>query len=160
MADPTPDPLDYPRFLGEGLRHVARRALAVVAEHGLTGEHHFYLSFLTDAPGVVVPAAVKRNYPGEMTIVLQHQFWNLEVDQDVFRVDLRFGGTMSRIAVPFSALTAFADPSTELALRFDMVLAVPVAGAAAEPPKVEPAVPPAPAGDGNVVDIRSFRKKS
>jgi hypothetical protein len=109
---------------------------------------------------VVVPAAVKRNYPGEMTIVLQHQFWNLEVDQDVFRVDLRFGGTMSRIAVPFSALTAFADPSTELALRFDMVLAVPVAGAAAEPPKVEPAVPPAPAGDGNVVDIRSFRKKS
>ena len=160
MADEAPDPLDYPKFLGEALRLVVKRALQVAAEQGLPGEHHFYLSFLTDAPGVVVPAAVKRNNPGEMTIVLQHQFWNLEVDGEVFRVDLLFGGTMSRIAVPFAALTAFADPSTDLALRLDMTLAVPVGPSESEAPAARAAsAPPAPA-DGNVVDIRSFRKKS
>jgi hypothetical protein len=160
MADEAPDPLDYPRFLGEALRLVVKRALQVAAEHGLPGDHHFYLSFATDAPGVYVPPAVKRNHPGEMTIVLQHQFWNLEVEEDVFRVDLRFGGAMSRIAVPFSALTAFADPSTDLALRFDMVLAVPAGPAVPEPAPVPKASAAAVPADGNVVDISAFRKKT
>ena len=150
------DPLDYPRLLRDALRSVVRRALRVAAEQGLPGEHHFFVSFLTGHPGVVVPAVVRRQHPGEMTIVLQHQFWNLEVEEDAFSVDLRFGGVMSRVTVPFSALTAFADPSCDLGLRFD--------SGAEEPADPLPPVPPPPplahGGDGKLVDIRAFRRKT
>ena len=94
------------------MREVALRALEHAAEHGLPGEHHFYLTFRTDAPGVSVPGHLKARYPQEMTIVLQHQFWDLKVDRDAKRVSvgLSFGGTPSMLVVPFSALVAFLGP--------------------------------------------------
>jgi hypothetical protein len=93
------------------LRSLVRGALAHAAAHGLPGEHHFYLSFRTDHPGVAMPARLKQQYPEEMTIVLQHQFWDLKVQEDAFTVGLAFGGVPASLTVPFAALTGFADPA-------------------------------------------------
>lgn len=110
---------DYPHMMREALREVARQALEQVAESGLPGAHHFYLSFRTDRPGVEIPASLRERYREEMTVVLQHQWWDLEVDREAFSVGLTFGGSPQRIRVPFSALTAFIDPAAEFGLRFD-----------------------------------------
>lgn len=164
MAGVPDDPLDYPAMLRDALRSVVQRALRVVEAQGFPGEHHFYISFRTDHAGVGIPDTLRRQYPTEMTIVLQHQFWNLLVEDDAFSVDLRFGGVLSRLTVPFDAVTAFADPSAELGLRFEPV--PDEAGekeSAAKTPEPVPVgpqpVPDPPSGDGNVVDIRQFRKK-
>jgi hypothetical protein len=105
------DPLDYPRLVQEALLGVVREALRAAAEQGLQGDHHFYLTFRTDADGVVVPRRLRKRYPGEMTVILQHQFFELDVDDESFAVSLKFGGSLERIEVPFAALTAFTDPS-------------------------------------------------
>lgn len=154
------DALNYAELVREALLEVPRRALRLAARSGLPGEHHFYLSFRTDHPGVAVSPAVRARHPGEMTIVLQHQYWDLAVGDDAFSVTLRFAGAPERVHVPFVALTAFVDPAARFGLRFDEQ------GAAAEgPPDAEPAdgqKSPAPsgqeAGPGNVVDISSFRR--
>jgi hypothetical protein len=112
------DGIDYQRFVEDALRDAVRRLLAEVAEQGLPGEHHFYIGFHTAHPGVVMPRSLRDLYPEEMTLILQHQFWNLEVDADGFAVELAFSGSRQRLAVPFAALTLFADPSAEFALRF------------------------------------------
>jgi hypothetical protein len=154
--------LDYARLVRDALRDVPRQALRVAAEEGLPGEHHFYLTFRTTHPGVAVSPALHARHPEEMTIVLQHQFWNLAVGEDAFSVTLRFGGAPERLHVPFAALVAFADPAAGFALRFEPEVA----------PAAEEAVPsPAPGTDapgppeaspealeGNVVDIRAFRR--
>lgn len=106
-------------MVAEALRSVARQALALAADEGLPGEHHFYVSFRTLADGVRVPGFVRDQYPDEMTVVLQNQFWDLEVDDEAFSVSLTFNGARQRIVVPFAALTAFADPSAQLGLRFE-----------------------------------------
>jgi hypothetical protein len=139
---------DYPRLVVDALRGVARSVLGRAAEEGLPGDHHFYVSFRTDAPGVEVSPHLRRQHPAEMTIVLQNQFWGLEVDEDRFAVTLRFGGRPERLVVPFAALVAFADPSADFGLRFD---------AKPEPP-ADPAPQVAPA-EGTVVDISRFRRK-
>jgi hypothetical protein len=111
------DPLDYARLVREALRDVPRQALRLAASEGLPGEHHFYLTFRTDAPGVELPAGLRQRYPLEMTIVLQQQFWGLEVGDDAFSVTLRFGGAPQRVTIPLAALTAFVDPSVPFGLR-------------------------------------------
>jgi hypothetical protein len=113
------DPLDYPRLVQRALVGVAREALRIVSNEGLPGEHHFFLAFRTDAPGVVLPARLRAQYPREMSIILQHLFWDLAVDEDRFSVTLRFGGAPEHLEVPFDALTVFADPSAHFGLRFD-----------------------------------------
>lgn len=119
----APSPaLDYLRMVHEALRDVPRQALARVAEEGLPGEHHFVLAFKTREPGVRVPAFLRDLHPEEMTVVLQQQFWDLEVDREAFSVTLAFGGARHRITVPFAALTAFADPSVPFGLRFEPVV--------------------------------------
>lgn len=100
------------------MRDVVRRVLADVAEQGLPGEHHFYIGFRTGHPGVVMPRSLRDLYPEEMSLILQHQFWNLAVNDDGFAVELTFGGRRQRLEIPFAALTMFADPAAELALRF------------------------------------------
>lgn len=115
----TPPVLDYPRMVHEALRDVARQVLARVAEEGLPGEHHFFLSFKTADPGVRVPSFLRDLHPEEMTVVLQNRFWDLAVDREAFSVTLTFGGRRERIAVPFAALTAFVDPSVPFGLRFE-----------------------------------------
>ena len=112
-------PVDYARLVREALLEVPRRALRLAAREGLPGEHHFYLSFRTGHPGVSVSPSLRARHPEEMTVVLQHQYWDLAVGDDAFSVTLRFGGVPERLHVPFAALTAFADPAAEFGLRFD-----------------------------------------
>jgi hypothetical protein len=128
------DHVDYQRFVEDALRDAVRRLLAQVAEQGLPGEHYFYIGFDTGHPGVVMPRSLRDLYPGEMTIVLQHQFWNLQVDQGELSVELSFGGSRQRLSIPFAAITTFADPTADFALRFRPPAPVALAGKA---PKVQ-----------------------
>lgn len=120
MTEMTEDLMDYPRLVQNALRGVARQALVRVEEEGgLPGAHHFYLSFKTQHPDVVVPGFLRDRYPEEMTVVLQHQFWNLVVGDPGFEVTLAFGGRQERVGVPWEALTAFYDPSVSFGVRFE-----------------------------------------
>lgn len=142
--------LDYPTLIRESLRSVVREVLRRVAEDGLPGDHHFFISFATRDPGVVVPPFLRDQYPDEATIVLQHQFWDLEVDDEAFSVGLRFGGSPQHVRVPFVSVKSFVDPEAKLGLRFD--------------PEAPPDVAP-PAHDGGsddpdkVVSLDDFRSK-
>lgn len=103
--------LPYAVLVHAALRSLVRGALAHVARHGLPGDHHFYITLRTDHPGVAIPARLKAQYPEEITIVLQHQFWDLKVQEDAFTVGLSFGGVPASLTVPFAALIGFADPA-------------------------------------------------
>jgi hypothetical protein len=163
--------LDYGRLVERALRQVVRDALEVVATQGLPGRHHLYITFRTDHPGVSLADGLRARYPTEMTIVLQHEFWGLEVEDDRFSVLLKFGGVPQRLEIPFEALSVFADPSVEFGLQFGAAAASAVQrDAAAEPPgavaeqgeAVEPdeAVEPgAKTGSAQVVTLDRFRKK-
>jgi uncharacterized protein len=109
--------IDYRALLEEAILGVVRSVLERAATEGLPGEHHFYLTFATRHPGVLIPERVRREHPDEMTVVLQHQFWDLEVGQESFSVTLRFGGQPTRLTVPFAALRGFVDPAAELGLK-------------------------------------------
>jgi hypothetical protein len=114
------DPIRYDQWLEEALRGVVRRALEHTRDNGLVGEHHYYITFDTDADGVQMPDHLRALHPNDMTIVLQNQFEYLDVDDDGFGVTLRFSGRPARLVVPFSALTAFADPSVNFGLQLSM----------------------------------------
>jgi hypothetical protein len=148
---PPPTGLDYPRWIAESLRLVARRALEEVDAHGLPAEHHFLITVRTDAPGVGLPGFLRKQYPEEITLVLENQFWDLVVDDEGFSVTLTFSGSRQRLFAPWEAVTAFADPPAQLALRFAPLGADTVeepadgAGEAAE----EPSPWGVPAGEGH-----------
>lgn len=112
--------LPYETWLEDAYRGVMLSALEYVSREGLAGEHHFYLTFRTDVPGVVIPDRLRAQYPHEMTIVLQHQFWDLNVDRAAGKVSvgLSFGGAGSILEIPVRAFTGFADPSIHLSLHF------------------------------------------
>src|SRR5829696_8733591 len=131
---PAESLLPYSHWTEEALRLVVQEALAHAAERGLPGDHHFYLTFRTAHPGVVMPGHLRARYPQEMTIVLQHKFWDLAVDKAAgnFSVRLSFGGVAAMLTVPFAALTAFADPHVRFGLRFESTLPAPPAQAAPE----------------------------
>ena len=112
------DLIGYNTLVENGLRSVVREALHRVAEEGWPGSHHAYITFKTAAPGVEVPDFLQTRYPEELTIVLQHQFWDLEVGEDSFAVTLSFNKVGQRIVVPFSALTSYADPWVKFGLQF------------------------------------------
>lgn len=114
----TQDLLGYPAFLDNAMRSVVRAALGKVAADGLPGEHHFYITFKTDFPGVAMPKALRAQYPDEITIVLQHKFWDLSVSEDSFQVSVTFSGNPANLTVPFKAMTAFADPGANVGLQF------------------------------------------
>jgi uncharacterized protein len=166
MDDATPPPLNYEALLREALLGLVRRALNHASEHGLPGEQHFFISFETQAPGVRVPRHLALLHPKEMTIVLQHQFWNLEVDDDAFSVTLRFNGSPAALTVPFAALTGFADPSVPFGLRLrELDGAEETPQAQPEAADLKPGVETQPAASaqqpksGSVVDIAAFRKR-
>ena len=161
MEPMSDDPLDYGRMVREALLDVPRQALRLAAREGLPGEHHFYVSFRTGDPGVSVSPSVRARHPEEMTIVLQHQYWDLAVGDDAFSVTLRFGGAPERLHVPYAALTAFADPSAEFGLRFDGPGEATVVTAGQD--ETESTESGESAGEGEarratVVDIRAFRR--
>ncbi|QNT78226.1 SspB family protein [Entomobacter blattae] len=121
--DPTIPPfshLPYEIWIENAHRYLVIQTLEYVAQYGLPGRHHFFISFRTDMPGVKIPQRLKSQYPQEMTIVLQHQFWDLKVDRkaQLFSVGLSFGGVGSTLMIPFNALVGFSDPHAELAMRF------------------------------------------
>jgi hypothetical protein len=160
--------LDYGRLVERALRSVVRDALEVVAKRGLPGRHHLYITFRTDHPAVVIDDGLRARYPTEMTIVLQHQFWGLEVGADRFAVGLSFNDVPHRLEIPFEAVTVFADPSVEFGLQFT----APGAGAETKPGApaavcrlpTAPAEPPAASsppkdGSADVVALDRFRKK-
>lgn len=111
--------LRYDKMVERALRGVVREALEFVAEHGMRGNHHFYLTFRTHFPGVQIPDYLRNEYPDTMTIVLQHQYWGLDVTPEQFAVTLSFRKVHERLTVPFEAMAAFADPSVNFALQFD-----------------------------------------
>ena len=165
--------MHYDRMVEDALRTVARRALEHAARDGLPGEHHFYLTFRTDDPEVAISEALAGRYPDEMTIVLQHQYWALEVDDAGFGVTLTFASVPERLEVPWRALTAFHDPSVQFGLQFQyrageaqgggpVVALGPAAEApqTSEPPaSVEPAETAPEAEAEKIVTLDRFRKK-
>ncbi len=154
------DPLDYRILLQDALRGVVRRSLEIVAEQGLSGDHHFYLSFHTGSSGVVMPPHLRQQYPEEMTIVLKTQFQDLSVGDEAFSVGLFFGGVLHYLTVPFAALLSFADPAAGFQTAFQPL-------SDEEGSEESPMTPaendlsehgPEPATD-NVVSFAGFRKK-
>jgi hypothetical protein len=124
-AEPT---IDYERLAQEAMRGIVRTVLTQAAKSGLPGEHHFYISFDTTATGVVLSKRLKDKYPHEMTIVLQHRFWDLSVSDDGFEVKLTFDGIPERLVVPFAAIRVFFDPSVRYGLQFEDASEEPEAG--------------------------------
>jgi uncharacterized protein len=178
------DLIRYDLLVQDALRSVVRKVLADTARNGLIGEHHFNIAFKTQAPGVVTPAAVKSRFPDEMSIILQHEFWDLVVREDAFEVSLNFSRKPERWIVPFDSITGFTDPSVPFGFKLEP--RVSEAGTAVAPvteekertPRPAPTKPapvktPAPAaagsksaprtekpaGETKVVSIDAFRKK-
>ncbi len=136
--------------------------MAQTAENGLPGDHHFYLTFDTNHPRVELSAAARNVYPHEMTIVLQHQFWDLVVDDELFAVTLRFGGVKQRIVVPFEALKTFVDPAAEFGLNLELVEDQDEgSGLEVDRDESGDAAEPSAGSDrgGDVVSIDRFRKR-
>jgi hypothetical protein len=159
------DLIRYDVLAQEALRGLVRKVLAEVVQTGLPGEHHFFITFDTRHPGVRISSRVKAKYPSEMTVVLQHQFWDLAVTDSTFEVGLSFQGVPERLLVPFRAITAFVDPHVGFGLKFDpppeiAIAAIPADEAVAAPVGDPPAAEPAPAETGAVVSLDAFRKKN
>ncbi len=160
MADTPPDSLiPYDEIVQEALRAVVGRVLGPCQATGqLPGEHHFYITFKTGAPGVNIPAHLTARFPDEMTIVLQNKFWDLKVHDDAFEVGLSFNAIPARLYVPFSSITGFVDPAVNFALQFQ------VQGEGDDPAAHEeagndgPAITPVEDGS-NVVAVDFKRKK-
>jgi len=156
--------LPYEAWTEAALRQVVVRAIEHAATEGLPGNHHFYITFRTDHPGVVIPPRLRAQYPQEMTIVLQHQFWDLTTDQEagLISVGLSFGGTPAQLVIPLDALTAFADPAVRYGLGFH-----PVMPSVIEPDAPADAPKPAESEDGEttdtatpqVVSLDAFRRR-
>jgi uncharacterized protein len=115
----TKDVLRYDLLVQDALKGVVRKLLIDAAKEGLPGEHHFYVTFRTTAPGVRLSQRMREKYPEEMTVVLQHQFWDLGVTEHSFEVGLSFGGVPERLLVPFDSVVGFFDPSVQFGLKFE-----------------------------------------
>ena len=160
---PPQDLMHYEALAQDALRGVVKAALKRAASpEGIPGDHHFYITFKTKAPGVSGPQELLAKYPEEMTIVLQHQYWDLAPGETFFAVTLKFGGQPKRLSVPYAALTRFYDPSVQFLLQFEAADEVreelPDVG---EPVGVEEGAPPPPSGDDEpkIVSLDQFRKK-
>lgn len=159
MTDETPESLiPYDEIVQEALRDVVGRVLREVEQSGgLPGDHHFYITFNTRMPGVSIPKHLSERFPEEMTIVIQHRFWDLKVEDDTFSVGLSFGGVPATLAVPFAAVTDFVDPAVDFSLKFQANAADSVHE---EHEEAENDAPVGEADDGsNVVNVDFTRKK-
>jgi hypothetical protein len=126
------DLIRYDLLVQDALKGVVRKVLSDAARDGLSGDHHFYISFRTDFPGVRLSNRLREKYPQDMTIILQHQYWDLGVTEHAFEVGLSFSGVPERLLVPFDAVTGFFDPSVQFGLKFEI-------GGEAEAPAARPA---------------------
>jgi hypothetical protein len=180
------DLIRYDLLVQDALRSVVRKVLTDAARNGLLGDHHFNIAFKTHAPGVVVPPVVKQRFPDEMSIILQHEFWDLAVTQDGFEVSLNFSRRPERLVVPFDSITGFTDPSVPFGFKLEPRVSETAARpsaveeekvttptpASAKPTPIKSAKPVSalkaaqnaekptePAGETKVVSIDAFRKK-
>ena len=167
--------IDYGRLVEGALRTVVRDVLKMVVGEGLGGPHHFYITFKTRHPEVVIPDFLRERYPVDMTVVLQHQFWDLEVDDNAFSVTLSFNDQLQRLVIPFAAIKVFADPGVEFGLQFTLDSENEgEAGAEVTPLRPEPGPSPRllggpegedqkgedrPPGTAEIVTLDRFRKK-
>ena len=154
--------IDYDALIRSALVGVVRGLLTDTAKNGLIGNHHFYLAFSTSHPGVAMPERLRALHPKDMTIVLQNQFWELEVEDKLFTVKLSFNGKLEKLVIPFDALVGFLDPSVQFALQFREVndgksKARTAKGAEAKP--ADAAAEPAADGGNNVIALDIFRKQ-
>jgi hypothetical protein len=165
------DHIRYDVLTQEALRGMLRRILGDAAKNGLPGEHHFFVTFDTNAPGVKISPRLHAQHREQMTIVLQHQFWDLAVHDDYFEVGLAFGGIPEKLVVPFAAILGFVDPSVEFGLSFEAVLeddgdtpliaATPTTPERPGPRAVPTAVPsPAPALAPNKISLKTDTSKT
>ncbi|MCR9213125.1 MAG: ClpXP protease specificity-enhancing factor SspB [Proteobacteria bacterium] len=156
------DEINYNDMVEKALLEVVRESLRHVAKNGLPGDQHFYITFKTHFPGVDLPSHLAERYKDDMTIVLQHQFWDVIVEQDYFSVDLSFNHNRETLTIPFAALTAFADPSVQFGLQFTSTLpdqedsSVTETEAAPEEEATEDQQESKP---GEVIALDAFRKK-
>jgi hypothetical protein len=184
----TIDHIRYDILTQDALRGVVRTVLEDAARNGLPGEHHFYVAFDTRAEGVKLSTRMRAQYPEEMTVVLQHQFWDLIVTDEQFEVGLSFGGVPERVVVPFASIKSFVDPSVQFGVQFETLVAsadgsgqeidstaessaaqptptsVTAVPTPANPPSpdqtpAEPKAEPAANGSAQVVNLDRFRKK-
>lgn len=172
------DIIDYPAMIDGAMRGVVRTALEQAASEGLPGEHHFFISFQTRYPGVNISPMLRERYPEEMTIVVQHQFWDLDVTDEGFSISLSFNNVPETLVIPFDAMTAFADPSIKFGLQFhgkvwdeaeeddDERVHCPATGKKGREPMAEASfeeevseASEPPANDDKVLSIDAFRKK-
>ena len=149
----------YDKMVEKALRSVVKQALSEVVKDGLSDEHHFYITFFTDHNGVKIPGYLKDRYPGEMTIVLQHQFYDLEVDDEKFSVMLSFNNVPERLTIPLSAITIFADPSVNFALQFQPLNENEEEEIHFDAEDIEAEKDEKSKKKGEVVSLDSFRKK-
>ncbi|HSG35067.1 MAG TPA: ClpXP protease specificity-enhancing factor SspB [Sphingomonadaceae bacterium] len=167
MSDDTPDSLiPYDEIVQEALRAVVGRVLGEIEAGGgeLPGNHHFYITFKTAAPGVAIPNHLRERFPDEMTIVLQNKFWDLAVDEEGFQVGLSFNQVPAKLQIPFAAITAFVDPAVDFGLQFQAAISdmepEPHEDAENDSPEQVEGPPIEEAGDGsNVVTVDFGRKK-
>ena len=162
MSDETPESLiPYDEIVQDALRAVVGRVLGQIEQSGgLPGEHHFYITFKTRAPGVSIPKHLLERFPDEMTIVIQHRFWDLKVEDDSFTVGLSFGGAPATLHVPFAAVTQFHDPAVEFALTFQANADETLSDEHEEAENDRPRASDAKGEDGsNVVNVDFTRKK-
>lgn len=163
--------IDYSDLQMRAMRTIPRQALAQVAESGLPGNHHFYITFRTGHPGVRIAGSLLAQYPDEMTIVLQHVFSGLEVDEDGFDVTLSFSGRSEPLRIPFDALVKFVDPAAEFGIQFGAAAEGDDGGGAGTAPAAENPTdhgadsgesppPERPRTTGDVVALDAFRKKN
>ena len=162
------DFIGYQALTDAALRGVVRDALRRIEKSGLIGAHHFYLTFKTHAEGVDIPDFLKEQYPDEMTIIIQHQYWALKIKEEYFEVTLTFKKLPAPLHIPFAALTAFFDPGVQFGLQFrgenepksaPQMVPTPASDSAEPPAAEESVLPPEKATPGEVVSLDSFRKK-
>lgn len=161
------DQMHYDQMVQTAYRGVMRDALRRASKQGLPGDHHFYIAFRTDHPGVDISDTLRNRYPNEMTIVLQHQYWGLEVYEDYFEVGLSFNKVPERLSIPYLAVSQFVDPSVKFGLEFEVD--TPSPSASLEPVPLRPApqdrtlsptdTPPGETPGAAVVSLDAFRKK-
>lgn len=157
--------LRYDRWIEDALKSVVRKALSYCQQNGLPGEHHFYVTFATDHPAVIIPDSLRDQYPEEITIVIEHEYWDLEVTDEYFDIVLSFNDVKTPIHVPFEAITGFADPSVKFGLQFKMELLDDSDDLDDDDPDDDPVVDDTSAekdedeNKDNVVALDAFRKK-
>lgn len=163
--------IDYEHLMQESMRDVMKQALVVVAKNGLPGDHHFYISFKTNYPGVDLPDYLREEYPDNITIVMQHEFWDLEVHDKSFYLTLCFNDVHERVAIPFGSVVSFVDPSVKFGIHFSPAEIDESELFSLEQPKQkqklkkakadskEDEKPIAPSDGSNVITLDAFRRK-